>query len=58
MNHADAHNLLDERMEGMQMPEEVVLKALEMTGDYDPGYTVADAIAEFKYIGKTPIPFK
>lgn len=46
MTHADAHNILDQRRAGEHMPEAVVNKALELTGDYDPGYTVADAAME------------
>lgn len=46
MTHADAHNLLDQRRAGAEMPEIVVNKALELVGDYDPGYTVADAMLE------------
>lgn len=48
MSHADAQNILDQRRAGADMPEAVVNKALEMTGDYEPGYTVADAVNEMK----------
>lgn len=36
MSYADAHRLLNERRRGADMDEQQVLKALELTGDYDP----------------------
>ncbi len=35
MSYVDAKNILDERREGADMPEEVVTRALELTGDID-----------------------
>ena len=46
MTRAQAHNLLDERRAGADMPEHVVLKALEVTGDYVPEYGISEAIRE------------
>ena len=36
MNHSDAHNLLDMRREGANIPPHIVDKALELTGDKEP----------------------
>lgn len=36
MSYADAVRLLNRRRNGQDMDEQQVLKALEMTGDYDP----------------------
>ena len=47
MTHPDAHNILDRRREGENMPEAVVTRALELTGDLqlDP---VREAVAEME----------
>jgi hypothetical protein len=34
--YADALDVLNARRAGLDMPEQVVLKALELTGDYTP----------------------
>ncbi len=36
MTYAQAMQLLNERRRGKDMDEQEVLKALELTGDYDP----------------------
>lgn len=36
MSYHEAQNILDARRAGKDMPEAVVLQALEMTGDYQP----------------------
>lgn len=36
MSYAQAHRILNERRRGADMDEQQVLKALELTGDYDP----------------------
>ena len=36
MSYHEAQNILDARRAGKDMPESVVLKALELTGDYQP----------------------
>lgn len=36
MSYREAQNILDARRAGKDMPEAVVLKALELTGDYEP----------------------
>lgn len=36
MTYAQAIALLNERRRGGEMDEDLVLKALELTGDYDP----------------------
>lgn len=36
MSYHEAQNILDARRAGKDMPESVVLQALEMTGDYQP----------------------
>ena len=36
MSYADAINLLDMRRAGVEMPQHIVDKALEMTGDKEP----------------------
>ena len=41
MNYFEAHDVLDERREGADMPEEMVTRALELTGDID-----LDAVGE------------
>jgi len=41
MSDAEAQNILDARRAGKDMPEAVVFKALELTGDYQP-----DAVAQ------------
>lgn len=45
MNHADAHNILDMRREGADMPEAVINRALDMTGDM-PADLVQTAIED------------
>ena len=46
MTYVDAQNILDQRRAGADMPQAVIDKALELTGDKDPQYTVADAMRE------------
>lgn len=46
MNYADAQNLLDQRRAGADMPQAVVDKALELTGDKEQVYGVAEAMRE------------
>ena len=46
MTYFDAQNILDQRRAGQDMPEEVVTRALQMTGDVEHHYTVADAMRE------------
>jgi len=46
MSYHDAVNILDMRREGADMPQAVVDKALELTGDKEPEFTVADAMLE------------
>lgn len=46
MSYTDAQNILDQRKAGADMPENVVIRALELTGDIDPQYTIADAMRE------------
>ena len=36
MSYHEAQNILDARRAGKDMPESLVLKALELTGDYQP----------------------
>lgn len=47
MSYHEAQNILDARRAGKDMPEAVVLKALELTGDYEPD-AVEQAINEAK----------
>lgn len=49
MSYVEAQNILDMRRAGADMPQAVVDKALMLTGDIDPGYTVVDAIAELSH---------
>ena len=46
MTYHDAQNILDLRRAGADMPQAVVDKALELTGDLEPVYTVAEAMRE------------
>lgn len=46
MTYFDAQNILDQRKAGKDMPQAVVTKALELTGDLETHYTVADAMRE------------
>lgn len=46
MTYVDAQNILDLRRAGADMPQAVIDKALELTGDKDQQYTVADAMRE------------
>lgn len=46
MSYTDAQNILDQRRAGANMPENVVNRALELTGDIDSEYTIADAMRE------------
>lgn len=46
MTYHDAQNILDQRRAGADMPQAVVDKALELTGDKEPVYGVADAMRE------------
>ena len=45
MSHKDAHNLLDMRREGADIPPHIVDRALELTGDKEPDL-LAEIIAE------------
>jgi hypothetical protein len=36
MTYTEAINILTERREGADMPQHVILQALELTGDLDP----------------------
>jgi len=44
MSYHDAVNILDMRRAGADMPQAVVDKALELTGDKEPEFRVADAM--------------
>lgn len=46
MTYANAQKILAQRREGADMPQAVVNKALEVTGDRKAEYTVADAMRE------------
>jgi hypothetical protein len=46
MNYIEAQSILDQRRAGADMPEQVITKALELTGDVEPEYTPADAMRE------------
>lgn len=46
MSHQEAINILDMRRAGADMPQAVVDKALELTGDKEPEFCVADAMLE------------
>ena len=46
MTHKDAQNILDQRRAGADMPQAVIDKALEMTGDREAEYTIAEAMRE------------
>jgi len=46
MSYHDAVNILDLRRAGADMPQAVVDKALELTGDKEPEFRVADAMLE------------
>ncbi len=48
MSYIDAQNILDMRRAGANMPVEVVNRALELTGDINPQYTITEAINELK----------
>ena len=48
MTHTQAKDILDQRRIGANMPESVVIRALELTGDIDPGYTALDALRELR----------
>jgi hypothetical protein len=45
MSYAEAKRLLNARRKGADMDEQQVLKALEMTGDYDPDADFAELYA-------------
>ena len=45
MNYFDAQNILDMRRAGAEMPQHIVDKALELTGDKEPDL-LQTAIAE------------
>lgn len=51
MNYCNAQELLDQRRQGADMPESVVTKALELTGDIAGSYSVADAMREIEHAG-------
>jgi hypothetical protein len=46
MTYYQASDILDQRRAGANMPKEVIDKALELTGDLDPTYSIADAMRE------------
>ena len=46
MSHTDAQNILDMRRQGANMPEAVVTRALQLTGDLERPFTVSDAMRE------------
>lgn len=46
MTYFQAQELLDQRRQGADMPEAVVNKALELTGDKEPEYTASEAMRE------------
>lgn len=46
MTYVDAQNILDQRRAGADMPQAVIDKALELTGDKEPVYGVSDAMRE------------
>lgn len=46
MSHQDAQNILDLRRAGADMPQAVVDKALELTGDKEPEFSVAEVMRE------------
>lgn len=46
MTYFDASNILDMRRAGADMPQAVIDKALELTGDKEPVYGVAEAMRE------------
>lgn len=46
MTYFQAVDLLDKRRKGASMPEFVVLKALELTGDRAPTCTVLEAVVD------------
>ena len=48
--YADALDLLNARRAGLDMPEGWVLKALELTGDYQPQSRYAAAPAPFVHL--------
>ena len=48
MNYFQACNLLDQVREGASIPESVITRALELTGDLDREYCAADAVAEME----------
>ena len=48
MTYFDAQNILDMRRAGANMPENVVNRALELTGDITPQYTITEAINDLK----------
>jgi hypothetical protein len=46
VTYPEAQNVLDMRRAGADMPQAVVDKALELTGDKEAEYSVADAMLE------------
>ena len=48
MTYHDANQILDRRRAGEAMPEAVVTRALELTGDLDPD-VVREAISELYF---------
>ena len=48
MTYHQATNLLDQARAGASIPESVITRALELTGDVDSEFTAADAVAEME----------
>jgi len=48
MSYYEAAEILDMRKAGADMPEAVVNRALQLTGDMDSPYSVADAMREIQ----------
>lgn len=50
MTHTEAHRILDDRRLGDDIPEVLVTRALQLTGDLESPYNVAE---ELRAIAKT-----
>lgn len=46
MTKAEAHELLNQRRDGVNMPQAVIVAALKMTGDIQSNYTVRQAMRD------------
>lgn len=53
MSYCEAQNILDARRAGKDMPESVVLQALEMTGDYTWELSRREAVGSNDGLGFT-----